>query len=272
MLTVLLAAWAITGCGRIGAYDITPYHHFHLQEEAHLTTDASSPFCDFDIDYSCLNEEGDSIAKLINRAIQREFLGEGFASLSPEVAVDSFKNTYLRDYRKEVGEIYLADKANSASEEEIPTWYNQDYSMVTFVENGCEGVLNASANFYVDTGGAHPNQWSRWINFDTESGKQLTQENVFVETAKADIERLLLDRLIQMQAKLYPNETLNTLEDLQQKGFLQLTDMYIPDNFLLSKEAVLFLFNRYDIAPYAAGEIIIKVSYEEIGQWIKNWK
>ena len=80
----------VVGCQWVGNYDSSPYQHIFVEEEAHLTEDASSPFCDFSMDYTCLNEKDDSIAGIINRTIQGEFLGEDFASLTPEVAVDSF--------------------------------------------------------------------------------------------------------------------------------------------------------------------------------------
>lgn len=268
-LMTLLSTW-LSGCGIVEKYNESPYKHIFKEEEAHLTEDASSPFCDFSIDYTYLDEEGDSIATLVNRTVQGEFLGDAYASLTPEEAVDSFMSVYIRDYRRETGELYQADKAKVASEEEIPDWYNQTYSMVTFIEEGHGGTINVSANMFVDTGGAHPNQWSQWLNFDFESGKLLTKDDVFLTSAKTDIERMLLDHLIVMQAAFYPDETLKTLEDLQQKGFLQLTNMYIPDNFLLRKEGVSFLFNRYDIAPYSAGEIVIEIPYEEIGYCLKQ--
>ncbi len=267
LLSVLMVL--ASGCGLVGNYDSSAYEHIFHEEEAHLTSDASSPFCDFSIDYTYLNEEGDSIAALINRSVQREFLGKEFASLMPEVAVDSFKNLYIRDYRKEVGEVYQADRAQAASEEEIPAWYNQTYSMVTFIEEGHGGILNVSANVYVDTGGAHPHQWSQWLNYDFETGKRLTVDEVFQASARKDIEQLLLAKLIRQQAALNPEEKVETVEDLNRLGFLQLTSMYIPENFLLSRKGLLFLFNRYDIAPYAAGEIVIEVPYEEIGHCMK---
>ena len=259
----------VSGCNWVNQYDNSPYSHIFREEAAHLTKDSSSPFCDFSIDYTCLEEENDSIAMLINRVIQREWLGEDYACLVPEEAVDSFKNVYIRDYRNEVGQLYMADRSKANTEEEIPNWYNQTYSLVTFLEEGHGGVINASANYYVDMGGAHPNQWSRWMNFDFETGKLLTKEDVFLSSAKADIEKLLLDKLMLQQKENYPDETFITLGDLQKKGFLQWTNMYIPENFLLNKKDVLFLFNRYDIAPYAAGEIVIEISYEEIGPYLK---
>ena len=267
---IVLGLLGATGCDWIGPSNDSPYNHIFREEAAHLTDDASSPFCDFSIDYTYLEDKNDSIATLINQAIQREWLGDDYANLLPEVAVDSFMHVYIRDYRQEVGKLYGADRSQATSEEEIPNWYNQTYSLVTFVEEGRGGTVNASANYFVDMGGAHPNQWSRWMNFDFVSGKHLTQEEVFLPSAKADIEKLLLDKLIRQQAEQHPEENVASLEDLQQLGFLQMTNMYIPDNFLLGKEAVLFLFNRYDIAPYSAGEIVIEVPYEEIGPYLKN--
>lgn len=269
LLMMLLSTW-LGGCGLMEKYDDSPYKHIFKEEEAHLTEDASSPFCDFSVDYTYLDEEGDSIATLINRTIQGEFLGNDYVSLTPEEAVDSFMNVYIRDYRKETGELYQVDRAKGTSDEEIPAWYNQTYSLVTFIEEGHGGIINVSANVFVDTGGAHPHQWSQWLNFDFESGKLLTKDDIFLASAKADIERMLLDHLMLMQAEIYPDESLKTLEDLQQKGFLQMTNMYIPDNFLLHKEGVSFLFNRYDIAPYSAGEIVIEIPYEEIGYYLKQ--
>ena len=273
IVTMLVAVLILSGCRWVNSNDYSPYHHIFIEEVARLTDDASSPYLDFAIDYTYMNEEGDSIAQLINRAIQREFLGAEYADLVPQAALDSFKNVYLRNYRIEVGELYQADLDKSASRESMPEWYGQTYSLVTFVEEGREGmVMNATANSFVDMGGAHPNQWGQWLNFDANTGKLLTKEEVFKAEAMADITRMLLDKLIALQAELNPEEQVQTVEDLNRIGFLQLTPMYIPDNFLLAKDKVMFLFNRYDIAPYSAGEIVLEVPYEEIGHCLIEFK
>ena len=267
MLFLAILFWDCTGKAY---YEHSPYKHIFEEEEVFLGNDVSSPFCDFSIDYTYLNEDNDSVAMLINRKIQQEFLGEEYSTITPEMAVDSFKNVHLADYSREIGILYQNEKKEFGTNEGFPAWYNRTYSLVTFIEEGHEGVINASANYFVDMGGAHHNQWSRWMNFDTMSGKQLTLEEVFLPSAKTHIEKLLLDMLICMQAEQYSEENITSLEDLQKLGFLQMTNMYIPDNFLLGKEAVLFLFNRYDIAPYAAGEIIIEVPYEKIRFYLKK--
>ena len=259
----------LVGCG-IGVQNDTPVKNICLEEAAHLTGDASSPFCDFSIDYSYLNEKDDSVAVRINRTIQGELFGEDFASLMPEAAVDSFKNTYIRDYREEVGNAYRADVAKASPEDEIPRWYNYTYSLVTSVEEGRHGTVLVTADTFMDTGGAHPNQWSRWLNFSFMDGRLFTIEDVFQPSAQESVRQMLLNSLIRQQAELHPEETITNVEDLQKIGFLQFTDIYIPENFLLGKERMSFLFNRYDIAPYVAGSIVIELPYEEIGAYLNE--
>ena len=258
----------MVGCGLSSNGD-SAYRHVFIEEEARLVDTDNSPYCDFAIDFTYLDEV-DSVAVRMNRSIQREFLGDDYATLTPVAAVDSFRNAYLADYRNEVGAIFEKERANASSEEEIPAWFSQTYSLVTFVEEGQGGVINATANYFVDMGGAHPHQWSQWLNFDFVTGRILEKDEVFHLEASADIEAMLLDKLIRMQAEEHPDTQVNSLEDLQNMGFLQHTNMFIPDNFLLSKRGLLFLFNRYDIAPYSAGEIVIEVPYEEIRHYLKK--
>ena len=253
--TMMCLVWVLflTGCRQISAYDHSPYVNYNVVEEARLSADENSPYCDFSMDYSCLNEEGDSIAMLINQSIHREFLGDDFASLTPALAVDSFKNTYLRNYRAEVGAMYKVDKERMEGEGEMPPWYGQTYSIVTFMEEGRSGIIGASANYFVDMGGAHPSQWSRWLNFDTITGQLLTIDDIFEPTSREEVERLLDEAVRNLQVDLYPDAKIT-----------------IPDNFLLAPHSVRFLYNRYDIAPRSSGSIEVELSYEAIGHCLKR--
>ena len=44
--------------------------------------------------------------------------------------------------------------------------------------------------------------------------------------------------------------------------------MYLPDNFLLEKEKVSFLYNKYDIAPYAVGIITLSLPYTSVEKYM----
>ena len=253
VMMLLATALLQPGCRKLSAYDYSPYVNYNVVEEVYLGTEENSPYCDFSMDYSCLNEEDDSIAAIINQGIHREFLGDEFANLSPATAVDSFKNTYLRNYLKETGELYEADKARMESQGDMPPWYGQTYSIVTFMEEGRQGIMGASANFFVDMGGAHPNQWSRWLNFDTRNGQLLTVDDVFIPSAREEVEQLLEKAVRNLQVDLYPDAKIT-----------------IPDNFFLGTKSVRFLYNRYDIAPRSSGSIEVELSYEAIGHCLKR--
>lgn len=82
-----------------------------VEEQAHLQDDTVSPTCQITIDYSYLakSDAADSIVQRINRTIQAHILGKEYTRMNPEVAVDSFKNTYINNYRKDVNEFYQED-------------------------------------------------------------------------------------------------------------------------------------------------------------------
>ena len=267
-ISALMLALMTSGCNGVSSFGYNPFPNISIKEEVHLTEDKDSPFCDFTIDYSYVNEKGDSIASIINRETQRELLGEDYANLSPEVALDSFKNVYIRDYREVTEGFYRVD--GGRNDYSLPKWYERTYTLMTFAEEGREGIINISANYFEDMAGPHPNQHGRWLNFDANTGKLLTQEDVFLEEAKTEIEQMLIQKILVQQAELYPKENIETLEDLREKGILEYTNIYIPDNFLLAKDKVSFLFNRYDIAPYSVGETVIDMTYEEIGHCLKG--
>ena len=45
--------------------------------------------------------------------------------------------------------------------------------------------------------------------------------------------------------------------------------MFISNNFILGKEKISFIYNVYEIAPYAFGEIVIDITYEELKDLLK---
>ena len=45
--------------------------------------------------------------------------------------------------------------------------------------------------------------------------------------------------------------------------------MFISNNFILDTEKIVFIYNKYEIAPYAVGDIMIDVTYEELKDLLK---
>lgn len=184
--------------------------------------------------------------------------------MEPQAAIDSFKNVYVREYRNSVADLYKEDVKNGTSKDELPSWYNYEYSLTTQFKDGKEGVLNYTAVTFEYSGGAHPNQWENWLNFDKNTGKRLTLKDVFMAGSETPMSKMLLEKLIKEMATKLDNSNIQSLEDLQNEGILNSTNMYVPDNFLLEKNEASFLYNKYDIAPYAMGTIVLSLPYAEI--------
>ena len=82
------------------------------------------------------------------------------------------------------------------------------------------------------------------------------------------ISKMLLDKLIEYISDKYKDEKVNGINDLNNLGILNESDMYISDNFLVGKDEVSFLYNKYDIAPYSVGSIILSLPYSEVKDYM----
>ena len=214
MTTCLVSCFLLSGCNGQKQIDSETVKTVKVEEQAHLQDDTVSPACKITIDYSYLAESdaADSIAQRINRTIQAHVLGKEYIRMNPEVAVDSFKNTYINNYRKDVNEFYQEDIKNGTPKDELPTWYNYEYGLTTYFSEGKEGILNFIAETFEYTGGAHPNSWNKWMNFEKNTGKLLALKDVFMAGSEKPISDMLLEELITEMATRLEDSSITSLE------------------------------------------------------------
>lgn len=268
--TCIVSCFLLSGCNGQKQIDSSTIEYINLKEDVHLEDNTTSPAYKMTIDYAYLAEKNgnDTIAHKINHTVQSTILGKKYAEMEPQAAIDSFKNVYVREYRNSVADLYKEDIKNGTSKDELPSWYNYEYSLTTQFKDGKEGVLNYTAVTFEYSGGAHPNQWENWLNFDKNTGKRLTLKDVFMAGSETPMSKMLLEKLIKEMATKLDNSNIQSLEDLQNEGILNSTNMYVPDNFLLEKNEASFLYNKYDIAPYAMGTIVLSLPYAEIEKYM----
>lgn len=242
-----------------------------VDETVGLEDTPEAPTCKLTLDFCYLATGGietDSIARLINATVQSHVLGKEYASVPSEAVIDSFRMAYIHNYRSSIRDFYLEDLKKGLTKEELPSWYNYTYDLVTNLKEGKKGYFNYVANISEYTGGAHPNSWTLWMNFDKATGKMLTLNDVFLAGSEKAICQLLLKQLIAEMATRLEDNSIQTLKDLQEAGVLNATDMYLSENFLLEENQVSFMYNRYDIAPYAMGAIALSLPYSEVAQYL----
>lgn len=146
----------------------------------------------------------------------------------------------------------LAERYDPESEykDMLQYYYNIEANQY---DNGSNDVLTYWEQVDTYLGGAHGSHYVQYYNFDRVTGKLFAIQDV----VPAEKETLVL---MAMQDKLCEDWNAKDLADLQEKtGITMLGDLYLTNNFLLQGDSITFLFNQYEIAPYAAGLISVTV-------------
>lgn len=183
------------------------------------------------------NEATANICRIINEQLKEMLLHQD-GKLTDDEAVANYIEDVKADFR-----------ANE-------TWEMYSEKLTGRVEYGTDHIINYRLVEDSFAGGAHPSSVTTILRFDALTGEFLTLDNVFPTHRQERLKELLLHRLMQ-------NQGVNSMEKLHAKGYLELMDMFVSNNFALRADSIEFYYNEYDIAPYAAGACTLCLSYEE---------
>ena len=186
----------------------------------------------------------DSLAcTLINKSIITQLLGQP-SYLTMSEAISSFIEQKKREF---------------TYEEYMVTCYDH---ITGVADPGLTDVLNYTFKEDYYGGGAHPTQVVTIKRFDMQNGTPIGLWDVFEDSCANTLRSLLTQKLMKQQ-------NVGSIEELKERGFLEMVDMFIPDNFWLDSDSLSFFFNQYDIAPYAMGQIALTFGYDELKPYLK---
>ncbi|UWX58542.1 DUF3298 and DUF4163 domain-containing protein [Chlorobaculum sp. MV4-Y] len=120
------------------------------------------------------------------------------------------------------------------------------------------GLLTVSIFTYAFTGGAHGMSVTQYLVFDTATGRLRGLKDLFRPGFEATLDKLIERRFRQMRG-LSASDPLNG-----EKGGLFENKITHNNNFAVTGSGIRFLFNQYDIAPYAAGQISVDLSFDDL--------
>jgi len=102
-----------------------------------------------------------------------------------------------------------------------------------------------------------------YLNLDLRTGKQILLKDIIAQGKDAALTDLLWKQLMADQG-------VSSLESLNEMGYGTLGDLYPTDNFGISERGITFLYNEYEIAPYAMGPIQITLSFDSLAPILKE--
>lgn len=222
------------------------------------------------VDYLTSEQENDSVAKYINQSVIRMVMPQAPEQTAIGNLLKTLVQSYSDAYKSDVYALYMADrKQNRYTEKDIPSWYNYEVENTLQLTAGKDSMYNACATLYLFTGGAHPNTVLTTLNFDGRTGKPLRKADVFIAEAEKSATDVLMRYLIKAANEKLDTDTITSVQGLHDNGILLDGELTLPDNFLLKKDGIEFIFNTYDIAPYALGSFRITVPYEDLKNYLK---
>ena len=258
-ISIIVSALTIcVGCGNNTSTPTITFEKAKVNKKVALTSDSNAPSCSMSIEVDYANSDNGETAKAINDAIEKKLFSMN--GLSMQQAVDSFVSQYTHEYKQNLTPLYIEDKGDELKRR----WYEYEYNIETETKVGRDDavvIYTITLDYY--EGGAHGIEQLLIMNFDKQSGNQLTLQDIFVPGYEERLKEMLLNKLMDMTDS-------KTMEELKEKGFLYSMDMFPSENFMLEEDHITFVYNVYEIAPYTMGRTSLELSYSELSEILKK--
>ena len=167
-------------------------------------------------------------------------------------AMTCYADSVEKEWKTELAELY--DPASDFRESLQYYFTIEGYpAEKELAEGEQDSILSYQTTTDCFLGGAHGSYIVHYYNFNKKSGKLLNISDI----VPAEKEMLVL---MAMGDQLCKDWDAKDMTELQEKtGITMLGDLYLTNNFLIEGDSITFLFNQYEIAPYAAGLISVKL-------------
>jgi hypothetical protein len=167
-------------------------------------------------------------------------IGESQEIVPLDSAVSSFLNSYL-EFKKEF---------DSPQEWEI--------TVDAKVTLQCQKMICIAFDTFSFTGGAHPNSYRMYLNFDLNKNSPVKNEDLVLD--KANLMRLAESKF----KKYYDVDELTSLSE-DNRFFLENgKDFFLPAAMGFEDEEFVLYYNPYEIGPYVMGPTELRFTMEEV--------
>lgn len=256
MFVAFMIMWSHTSCCCNDENEVS-FDTLTVNANTSISRDSGAPMCKVHINLMYADRTKSKVADTINKAIISKAFN--FDHLSPRQAVDSFTNNYLSNYKKDLMDLYKADKNRKNLS---AGWYDYSYVLNSSIQKGSKNVLIYIIRIESYEGGAHSNSQETILNFNTNNGKLFTINNLFVPGYEQGLNEILVKALEDKTG-------CKNIHDLHSKGYLLSSGIYPSDNFMLNEDDITFIYNPYEIASYDHGAIELTISNSDLDKLLK---
>lgn len=265
---VLLVLGLLSGiCGGLRGYNspLVLSETYSLSKTIYLTDERTdSLMLDLQYAYPLSLPAMDSVEQAIRADIQAQLFGEAFRTMRPELVVDAYAalrhTEYLQTNLPLVQEWDADPKLQKGGHGPA---FCEEFTLVSGVYGLSHHILSYGEDCYTYTGGAHGYGYTLLFNYSLLTGALLHEDDLFVDDYFEPLHHLLVESLI------HQTDNVDTERELRAMGF-SVEDIVPNDNFFVTEDGLVYVYNPYDIAPYAMGSISIHLSYSSIEKYLRD--
>ena len=137
-----------------------------------------------------------------------------------------------------------------------------DSFVCRYITDYLKDVLNYIAEVFSYGGGAHGIKQTLVRNFDVKTGHLITLDDLFVSGYEDAMKAKIVEK---MSSKFKVKD----LQALQDKYIFADSHVYVPENFILEDNKIIFIYCEDEIAPHDVGEIRLTFYKGEISTYLK---
>lgn len=254
---LLLAVALLAGCQSEPKMETEQYS---AERTVYLTDEhTDSLYMNFEIELPTAIET-DSLLPVIRQSLLQNLLGENYATLDMPLAMEAYMSVYETEYLN--NNRALQQEILQMGDEEIVSAFCEEQILSGRLLAVVSNIMSYGMEQYVYTGGAHGINNRFYFNYCLSSGKQLAETDLFVADYTESLMQILREQLVAQ------TDELEQMEELYNSAYY--VDKIVPNNnFYLSQEGITYVFNPYEIAPYAYGSTEIFIPKAEVASLLK---
>lgn len=244
MKKVLLIASAlllVASCNRFRTQTYQDNLVMPLAEES-----ADSLFFSISLEYASGGMLIPAMDRMNNAIIAHAFDMEDVSATLEETAVR---------YRENLIDEYLTENSNQEEPHGVLTWEDQ---ITGSFSGDYKKWKNYALTYYSFRGGAHGIQTMSQLVFDKKTGEFIEEASLFVPDYQEPLAGLLKDAIRQSMEKEYP-ELLPLIE---------MQEVRPNGNFAVGPDGIQWVFQPYEVAPYALGTVTATLSWEQLKPYL----
>ena len=173
--------------------------------------------------------------------------------------------TRVNQFKADYNDLLILFRENQEIAPSDPREYFLNIDYVNYAVTPLVFSSRLTASDYL--GGAHPNSYVTAFNYSPRENRALELEDLFQE--ESDYKSVILDYVWE-QLVNNPNTYMSVAAGTDGETTLVTKDLLRGDfdaelsRFFIDSDGLLFVFDPYQVAPYAAGIIEVKVPYSDL--------